>query len=144
MDFFQKIKNDPLFDVPDYDKLLIKLDFNLNNIHKYVGYNAYNIDYSASNLIDKNKKKTQLNLLLIRENNITKICCMNDYIIIKTENELYVYKKNNNVITTSFNNLFDIFKIDKVLTCLFCVKNYDFYNLFRCKRRYNYFYEECP
>ena len=48
MDFFQKIKNDPLFDVPDYDKLLIKLDFNLNNIHKYVGYNAYNIDYSAS------------------------------------------------------------------------------------------------
>lgn len=144
MDFFQKIKNDPLFDVPDYDKLLIKLDFNLNNIHKYVGYNAYNIDYSASYLIDKNKKKTQLNLLLIHKNNITKIWCMNNYIIIKTENELCVYKKNNNVITTFFNNLFDIFKIDKVLTCLFCLKNYDFYNLFRCKRRYNYFYEECP
>ena len=69
---------------------------------------------------------------------------MNNYIIIKKENEMRVYKKNNNVITTFFNNLFDIFKNDKFLTCLFCVKHCDFYNLFRCKRRYSYFYEERP
>ena len=145
MDFFQKIKKDPLFDTSDYNKLSIKLDFNANNIHKYVGYNVYDIDYSTSYLINKNKKKTQLNLLLIHENNIIKICCMKDYIIIKkNENEICVYKKDNNIITTFFKNLFDIFKIDRFLTCLFCVKNHDFYNLFRCKKRYNYFYEECP
>jgi hypothetical protein len=145
MDFFQRIKNDPLFSLYDYDKLLLKLDFDVNNIHKYIGYNAYNIDYSTSYLIDKNKKKTQLNLLLIQNNDIVKIGCMKDYIIIKkNENEICVYKKNNNIITTFIDNFLNIFKIDRFLTCVFCVKNNDLYNLLRCKKRYNYFYEEFP
>lgn len=143
MDYFEGIKTNLLIDVADieYNALSNKLDFNVNNIYKYVGYNEYNIDYSSSYLINKNKKKKQLNLVLTQEN-IDIIKCFHEYIIIRTkDNNTIVYKMENNIFTTFIKNIIDIFRINKIITCIMAYKNYDLYNLLKCKKRYNYFHE---
>ncbi len=142
MDYFNIIKNDIFLDINNKEYLILfnKLEFNINNIYKYVGYNDYNIDYSSTYLIDKNNQKKQLNLLLINAD-IDKIHIIKNYIIIKKNNKSIIYKHDNNIITSFISNLIDIFRINKIKTNILRYKNNDFYNLFKCKKRYNYFYE---
>jgi hypothetical protein len=144
MDFFQTIKTDLSVDIENSDFALFsnKLDFDMNNIYKYVGFNYDNIDYSSTYLIDKKNNKKQLNLMLIHNDEIEKIIIIKNNIIIKKKNKnIIVFTKDNNIITTFIKNLYDIFRIDKFKTCIFGYKNYDFYNLLKCKKRYSYFYE---
>ena len=118
-----------------------KIFFNESNywLFKYIGHNELNIDFSNVYLI-KNKNKIQLNLILIKENDIN-IHILKDIIILENKytktNELYVKKKN--FIILFILNIIELYKKNKIITLLFCIKNYDFYMLFLGYFKYNYY-----
>jgi len=146
MEYINTIKNDIII----YDKTIHGkninniLNFETSNVQKYIGLNIYNIDYSSSYIINKKNEKKQLNAILFKNNNDYIIHCIDNYIILKNSNNdvIMVYKKENNIIKTYILNILETFKQNPFLTCVLCLKNYDLYNIFICKKRYTYFYEQ--
>tara|TARA_Y100000389_G_C17376862_1_gene472147 strand:- start:741 stop:1190 length:450 start_codon:yes stop_codon:yes gene_type:complete len=146
MNYINESKYDIIIgtDKDNYDEINNKLNFRLSNIQKYIGLNNYNIDYSSSYIINKRGEKKQLNNILLKNNENVLINCIDNYIIIcyKNDDNITVYKKENNIIKTYIMNILEIFKKNEFITCVLCLKDYDLYNLFRCKKRYHYFYEQ--
>ena len=89
-----------------------------------------------NNIIKMNKlkkKQEKKKLLSSSDDDIDDIDDIDDNDII------LIYKKENNYIKNFYMNIKEIFKQNGILSSLFCLKNNDLYNLFRCKKRYNYY-----
>tara|TARA_B110000263_G_scaffold249741_1_gene268325 strand:+ start:1068 stop:1661 length:594 start_codon:yes stop_codon:yes gene_type:complete len=61
------------------------------------------------------------------------------------ENDDYyniIYKKENNKFKQYYLNLKEILLKNNIISLILNLKNNDLYNILRCKRRYNYYYEQ--
>lgn len=138
-----RIKNDKkeyLNEKSFNERIENKIFFNsTHNIFKYIGYNEFNVDYTFVYLIN-NDFKFQLNSVLLKENN-TKIHILKNIIVLEhADTDMYdIYLKRNNFFIIFYLNFIEIFKQNKIITMLFCLKNYDFYLLFLGLFKYNYY-----
>ena len=53
-----------------------------------------------------------------------------------------IYKKENNIFKQYYLNLKEILLKNNIISLIFNLKNNDLYDILRCKRRYNYYYEQ--